>query len=158
MLILVDKLKRTGRKMFELLLCSQLDFKCKKFRWNLFLQKKKLRLSLEHEFFFLSCCCFFFVKYKLMYVKFLYDCYETFEFLRLSSTWNPYGHLNPKWIARDLKSASNRVPIRETYFGLPERHNPNMSILCHGNLFVEMILFWVLLLEKMPNMYWTFCL
>jgi len=73
--------------------------------------------------------------------------------LRLSPTRKPYGHPNIKWVARDLKSASNRVPIRETYFGLPERHNPNMDILSPENSFAEMILFWVLLLEKMPNMY-----
>ena len=69
------------------------------------------------------------------------------------SNRNPYGHPNLKWVARDPKSASNRVPIRETYFGLPERHNPNMDILSSGNPFVERILFWVLLLEKMSNRY-----
>jgi len=73
--------------------------------------------------------------------------------LRLSPIRNPYGHPNPKWVARDQKSASNRVPIRETYFRLPERHNPNMGILSPKNPFAERILFWVLLLEKIPNMY-----
>ena len=63
------------------------------------------------------------------------------------------GNLDPKWIIRDLKLASNGVPIREIYFGLSERHNPNMSLLSPGNPFAEMILFWVLLLEKMSNMY-----
>ena len=63
---------------------------------------------------------------------------------------------NLKWIARDTKSVSNRVSIRVTYFGLPERHHPNMGILSPGNLFTERILFWVLLLEKIPNRYWTF--
>ena len=69
------------------------------------------------------------------------------------SNRNPYGHPNLKWVARDPKSASNRVPIRETYFELPERHNSNMGILSPENLFTEMIFFWVLLLEKIPNMY-----
>ena len=73
--------------------------------------------------------------------------------LRLSPTRNPYGHPNLKWVARDLKSASNIVLIRETYFGLPERHNPNMDILSPGNPFAERILFCVLLLEKIPNRY-----
>jgi len=73
--------------------------------------------------------------------------------LRRSPTRNPFGHSNPKWVARDPKSASNRVSIQETYFRLPERHNPNMSILSPGNPFAERILFWVLLLEKMPNRY-----
>jgi hypothetical protein len=62
-------------------------------------------------------------------------------------------HPNPKWLARDPKLASNRVPIQVTHFGLPERYNPNMSILSLRNPFVEMILFWVLLLEKMPSEY-----
>ena len=48
-------------------------------------------------------------------------------------------HTNPKWIARGLKSAPNRVPIRETYFELSERHNPNMSILLPETSFAEMI-------------------
>jgi len=78
--------------------------------------------------------------------------------MRLSPTRNPYGHSNPKWVAKDLKSASNRVPIWETYFGLSKRHNPNISILSLGNPFAEMIIFWVLLLEKMLNMDGTFCL
>ena len=37
------------------------------------------------------------------------------------------------------------------HFRLSERHNPNMSILSSENSFVERILFWVLLLEKMSN-------
>ena len=65
----------------------------------------------------------------------------------------PYGYLNLKWAARDLKSASNRVPIRVTYFGLSERHDPNISILSPENPFAKMINFWVLLLEKMTNGY-----
>jgi hypothetical protein len=73
--------------------------------------------------------------------------------IRLSLTRNSYGNLNPKWVARGPNSTSNRVPIRETYFGLPERHNLNMDILSPGNSFAERILFWVLLLEKMPNRY-----
>ena len=73
--------------------------------------------------------------------------------LRLSPTRNPYRHPNQKSVTRDKKSVSNRVPIRETYFGLSERHNPNMSILSPENPFAETILFWVWLLEKMPNMY-----
>jgi hypothetical protein len=71
----------------------------------------------------------------------------------MSPTRNPYGNPNPKWVARDPNSASNRVHIRETYFGLPKRHNPNMGILSPENPFAERTLFWVLLLEKMPNMY-----
>jgi len=39
------------------------------------------------------------------------------------------------------------------FFLLSERQNPNMSILSSGNPFAERILFWVLLLEKMSNMY-----
>jgi hypothetical protein len=62
-------------------------------------------------------------------------------YLRLYPTSNHIGTQTPKWVARDLKSASNRVPIRETYFGLPERHNPNMGILSPRNPFVERILF-----------------
>ena len=73
--------------------------------------------------------------------------------LRLSSTRNSYRHLNSKLIARDLKSVSNIVPIRETYFELSERHNPNIGIFFSGNPFAEMIFFWVWLLEKMSNMY-----
>ena len=77
---------------------------------------------------------------------------------RTVSTRNLYGYPNSKWIARYLKSASNRVSIRKTYFGLPEKHNSNIDILSPENQFTESILFWVLLLEKMPNMYWTFYL
>ena len=73
--------------------------------------------------------------------------------LRPSPIRNLYGHPNPKWIARDPKSVSNRVPIWEIYLGLHERHKPNMDILSPENSFVEMILFYVLLLEKMLNMY-----
>ena len=61
-----------------------------------------------------------------------------------------YGHLNSKWVVRDPKSASNIV---DTYFGLPERHNPNMGILSPENPFAEMIFFWVLSLKKMSNRY-----
>jgi len=78
--------------------------------------------------------------------------------VRPAPTRNAYGKLNPKWIARDPKSASSRVLIRETYFRLFERHNLNMSIISPVNLFAEMILFWVLLLEKMSNGYRTFWL
>jgi hypothetical protein len=49
--------------------------------------------------------------------------------LKTVSNKEPYENPNLKWITRDLKSASNRVPIWETYFGLPERHNPNIGIL-----------------------------
>ena len=73
--------------------------------------------------------------------------YNKSKGLRPSPIRNPYGHPNSKWVARDLKSASNGVPIRETYFGLPERHNPNMGIHSPRNPFAERILFWVLLLE-----------
>jgi hypothetical protein len=48
--------------------------------------------------------------------------------LRLSPTSDPYGHPNPKWVTRDPKSASNRLPVWETHFRLSERHNPNMNI------------------------------
>ena len=78
---------------------------------------------------------------------------EPVSSFRLSSTRNLYRHPNSKWVSRDSKSASDRVPIRETYFWLPERHNLNMGILSPGNPFAERILFWVLLLEKMPNRY-----
>jgi hypothetical protein len=73
--------------------------------------------------------------------------------LRLSLIGDLYGYPNPKWVAGDSKSASNRVPIRETHFGLSERHNPNMSIISPRNPFAERILFWVLLLEKISNRY-----
>jgi len=73
--------------------------------------------------------------------------------IRLFPTRNSYGHPNLKCVARDPKSTSNSVLIRETYFGLSERHNPNMGIISPGNPFAERILFWVLLLEKMPNIY-----
>ena len=53
----------------------------------------------------------------------------------------PKENPNPKWVTSDPKSASNRVPIREIYFGLIERYNPNMSILSPVNLFTERILF-----------------
>ena len=61
------------------------------------------------------------------------------------STSNPYGHLNLKWVARDPKSSSNRVPIWETYFGLPDRHKPNLSILspdkpiCRKDSFLSLV-------------------
>jgi hypothetical protein len=62
-------------------------------------------------------------------------------------------HPNSKWVARDIKSASNRIPIWDTYFRLPERHKSNIGILSPRKPFAEMILFWVLLLEKMSNRY-----
>jgi hypothetical protein len=73
--------------------------------------------------------------------------------VRLSPTSDPYEHPYSKWVARDLKSASNRLPIRKIHFRLPERHNPNMSIFSLENPFAERILFWVMLLEKMSNEY-----
>ena len=72
---------------------------------------------------------------------------------KASDALNCLGDPNLKWIARDLKSAFNKVSIQEIYFGLPERHNLNMDILSPKNPFAERILFWVLLLEKMPNKY-----
>ena len=75
------------------------------------------------------------------------------DVLRLSPTSDPYGHPNPKWVARDPKSVSNRIPIQVTYFGLSERHNLNMSILSPENPFVERIIFCVLLSENIPNGY-----
>ena len=69
------------------------------------------------------------------------------------STRNPYDHPNQKWIARDPKSVSNRVPIRKTYFELPDGHNPDMGIFPPENPFAEMILFWIFSLEKMSNRY-----
>ena len=57
-------------------------------------------------------------------------------FLGLS---DPYGHPNPKLVAGDLRSTSNRVPIRETHFRLSERHNPNTSILSPGNSFAGFV-------------------
>ena len=76
-----------------------------------------------------------------------------YDFLLLTVSNKRPIYPNPKWVTSDPKSASNRVPIREIYFGLPERHNPNMGILSPVNPFAERILFWVLLLEKMPNGY-----
>ena len=61
--------------------------------------------------------------------------------MRLSSIDDLYGHLNSKLIVENLKSASNRVPIWETHFGLSERHDLNMSILSSGNPFAERIFF-----------------
>ena len=61
--------------------------------------------------------------------------------IRPTPTRNPYRHPNPKWIAIDLKSASNRLPIRKIYFTLPERYNLNMDILSPENTFAERILF-----------------
>jgi hypothetical protein len=37
-------------------------------------------------------------------------------YLRLSQTRDTCGHPNPKWVAGDPKSVSNRVPIWETHF------------------------------------------
>ena len=67
----------------------------------------------------------------------------------------PYGHPYLKWVSNDTVSASNRASICETYFGLQQRHNPNMSILSPGDSFAERVLFWVLLLEKTKNRYGT---
>jgi hypothetical protein len=61
--------------------------------------------------------------------------------LRLSPTSDPYGHPNPKWVVRDPKLTSNKLSIRETFFELSERHNPNMSILSPKNSFAEKIFF-----------------
>jgi len=66
---------------------------------------------------------------------------QSMRLRRPSPTSDPYGHQNLKLVARGSKSVSSRVPIRETYFGLPERHNSNMSIISPVNLFAEMILF-----------------
>ena len=41
----------------------------------------------------------------------------------------PYGLPYPKWLFNGTVSASNRVPICDTHFGLQQRHNPNISIL-----------------------------
>jgi hypothetical protein len=76
----------------------------------------------------------------------------------LSPTDDPYGHPNPKWILDGIVSASNRVPICETHFGLQQRHNSNMSILSPEDSFAGRVLFWVLLLEKTKIGYWTLCL
>ena len=51
--------------------------------------------------------------------------------VRLSPTMNPYGHPNPKWVARDLKSAFNRVPIREIYFGLTKTDSNHETQIQH---------------------------
>jgi len=69
--------------------------------------------------------------------------------LRLTLTSSSYGHPYLRWVARDLKSVSNRLLIRKIHFRLSERHNSNMNILSPENPFAEMILFWVMLLEKM---------
>ena len=71
----------------------------------------------------------------------------------LSSMDAPYGLPYPKWVLNGTVSAFNKVPIYETYFGLQQRHNPNMSILSPKNSFTERVLFWVLLLEKTKNGY-----
>ena len=63
------------------------------------------------------------------------------ESLRRSPIGDSYGHPNLKWVAGDSKLVSNRVPIRETYFGLSDRHNPNMSIIFPGNPFAERFFF-----------------
>ena len=73
-------------------------------------------------------------------------------FPRLSPMDDP-GDPNPKWVVDGTVSASNRILICETHFGLQQRHNPNMSILSPRNPFAEMILFWVPLLERMSNVY-----
>ena len=49
--------------------------------------------------------------------------------------------------------AFNRVPIWKTYFKSQKRHNPNLSILSPRDPFAEMVVFWVLLLEKTKNKY-----
>jgi hypothetical protein len=59
---------------------------------------------------------------------------------RLSPTRDTYEYPNPKWVAEEPKSVSNRKPILKTYFGLPERHNPNISVLSPRNLFAKRIL------------------
>ena len=41
----------------------------------------------------------------------------------------------------DNVSASNRISICETHFGLQQMHNPNMSILSPGDSFAERVLF-----------------
>ena len=64
-----------------------------------------------------------------------------------------HGYPNSKQIVRGSKLAFNIVSIRETYYGLLERHNLNMSIISPVNPFAEMIFFWVLLLEKILNRY-----
>ena len=67
----------------------------------------------------------------------------------------PYGHPYIKWVSNGNVSASNKAPICETYFGLQQRHNPNMSILSPRDSFVERVIFWVILLEKTKNRYGT---
>ena len=73
-------------------------------------------------------------------------------FPRLSPMDDP-GDPNPKWVVDGTVSASNRILICETHFGLQQRHNPNMSILSPGDSYAERVLFWVLLLEKTKNGY-----
>jgi hypothetical protein len=75
--------------------------------------------------------------------------------LRLSPTGYPLGYPNPKWVFNRIPIASNRVPIWKTHFGCQEIHNPNMGILSPEDSFAERIVFWVLLLEKTKNKYWT---
>jgi len=113
-------------------------------------------LPLKKLYQFLHCYCFL-CCHSANFVVLPNDvktCGHTPTFpLRLSLTKNLYGHPNLKWIAWDLKSASTRIFIWETHFRLPERQNPNMSILYLGNPFTEKIIFWILLLEKMLNGY-----
>jgi hypothetical protein len=59
---------------------------------------------------------------------------------------------NPKWVSNRIRIVFNRVPIWKTNFGCHERYNPNLSIISPGDLFAEMVLFWVLL-EKTNNGY-----
>jgi hypothetical protein len=66
---------------------------------------------------------------------------EELYVIRLSPTSGLYKHSNLKWVARDSKSTSNRVPIWVTYFRLPERHDLNMSIISLENSFAEKIPF-----------------
>jgi hypothetical protein len=58
---------------------------------------------------------------------------------------DPYGNPNPKWVLDDTVSASNRLPVCETHFGLQQRHT--------GDSYAERVLFWVMLLEKTKNEY-----
>ena len=53
----------------------------------------------------------------LYFILHICHCNIHYYSIRLSSIGDPYGHLNPKWVAGDPKLASNRVPIREIFFG-----------------------------------------
>jgi hypothetical protein len=53
---------------------------------------------------------------------------------RLSPIRDPLENPNSKWASNTIPIVSNKVPIRKTYFGYQERHNPNMCIISPQDL------------------------